>query len=283
MDRYYSCNKCSDIKRKIFNNIKYGTDNVSQSDIIKAKKIETTLKNYGVENPSQSEGIKKIKCETMMKNYGVEYVFQSDKLQNDMKKTKIERHGDENYNNREKANETCLIKYGCENPSQSYLIKKRKCVTSMINYGVENVFSSLEIIDKIKKTMMLKYGVEYAMQNRELFTKSKLTSNKVCRYKNTDIFYQGSYEKDFLDIYLNKITVDKIDKIQYIFENKIKYYHPDFYYKKLNLIIEIKSDYTLINELYKNLAKQKSCIDQGYNFIFIINKDYTIFEDIVFS
>lgn len=111
MDRYYSCNKCSDIKRKIFNNIKYGTDNVSQSDIIKAKKIETTLKNYGVENPSQSEGIKKIKCETMMKNYGVEYVFQSDKLQNDMKKTKIERHGDENYNNREKANETCSIKY----------------------------------------------------------------------------------------------------------------------------------------------------------------------------
>jgi len=279
---YYSCINCSDTKRKITNKKKYGVENPSQSELIKNKKKETTLKNYGVENPSQSESIKKLKCETMMKNYGVEYVLQSDELQKNMKKTKLERYGDENYHNIEKSKITNFEKYCFENVSQSDIIKKRKCETSLINYGVDNVLKSDEVKNKIKATCLKKYGVEHPMQNKNIFIKSFLTSNKIHKYKNTDIFYQGSYEKDFLDKYLNKIEIDKIDKIKYIFDDKIKYYNPDFYYKKLNLIIEIKSDYTLINELYKNLAKQKSCVEQGYNFIFIVNKDYSIFENFVF-
>ena len=279
---YYSCFKCCGEKIKITNNKKYGVDNPSQSELIKNKKKETTLKNYGVENPSQSESIKKLKCETMMKNYGVEYVFQSNELQKNMKKTKLEKYGDENYHNIEKSKITNLEKYCFENVSQSDIIKKRKCETSLINYGVEYPVKLDIIKQKSKKTCLKKYGVEHAMQNKNIFIKSFLTSNKIHKYKNTNIFYQGSYEKDFLDKYLDKIEIDKIDKIKYIFENKVKYYYPDFYYKKLNLIIEIKSDYTLINELYKNLAKQKSCIEQGYNFIFIVNKDYSIFENVVF-
>jgi hypothetical protein len=48
-----------------------------------------------------------------------------------------------------------------------------------------------------------------------------------------------------------------------------------------NLIIEIKSDYTFNKELKKNLSKQKACLDQGYDFIFIVNKDYTEFEKLL--
>jgi hypothetical protein len=221
---YYSCVKCSD-------NIKYGADNVSQSEIIKDKKKET------------------------------EYVFQSDKLQDNIKKTKLERYGNENFTNRKKSNETCLEKYGVENVSQSDIIKKRKCETSIINYGVE-----------------------YPSQNKDVFNKQQKSALRLIKYKNTDLYYQGTYELDFLDKYYDKLEISKNKKsIKYIYKNKIKYYHPDFYFDKLNLIIEIKSDYTLVKELDKNLAKQKSCVEFGYNFIFIINKDYSIFEDIVFS
>lgn len=280
---FYSCVNCSDIKRKQTNNKKYGCDNASQSDIIKNKKKNTTFKNYGVYNPSQSEEIKDKKKESMKNNYGVEFVLQSEELRINMKKTCLIKYGDENFNNRDDSKITCLKKYGYKNVSQSDIIKKLKRQTSIKNYGVDNVFNSLEVICKIKNTMIKKYGVEYAMQNRDLFIKSKLSSNKICRYMNTDIFYQGSYERDFLDNYFNEIELLKIDKIKYVFENKIKYYHPDFFIKKLNLIIEIKSDYTLVNELDKNLAKRKYCIEQGYNFLFIINKDYSIFDNIVFS
>lgn len=279
---YYSCVKCSDKKRKKTNMKKYGSDNVSKNEIIKNKKKITTIKNYGVENPSQSKEIKDRKKETMMKNYGVEYVFQSEELRNNMKKTKFEKYGDENFTNRNKSKETCIEKYGVENPSQLEEIKNKKCETSMKNYGVDYPFKSEKINSKIKLTMLKKYGVEFAMQNRDIFLKSKLTSNKVHKYKDTILYYQGSYEKNFLDLFYNKIDLIKIDKIEYFYKNKKKYYHPDFYYKKLNLIIEIKSDYTFNSELDKNLAKQQSCIDKGYNFIFIINKQYDDFIKIIF-
>jgi very-short-patch-repair endonuclease len=74
-----------------------------------------------------------------------------------------------------------------------------------------------------------------------------------------------------------------MQKIKYEFDEKIKTYHPDFYNKKNNLIIEIKSDYIYNKDVDKNIAKKKSCISQGYNFIFIINKNYSEFENIVFS
>jgi len=95
------------------------------------------------------------------------------------------------------------------------------------------------------------------------------------------LYYQGTYEFDFLNNYYNKIEISKVKTIKYIYENCKKCYHPDFYYEKLNLIIEIKSDYTFNKELDKNLAKRKACIEQGYDFIFIINKKYEEFDKLI--
>lgn len=257
---YYSCMKCSDIKRKKTNIEKYGSDNVSKNEIIKNKKKITTIKNYNVENPSQSKEIKDRKKETMMENYGVEYVFQSEKLRNNIKNIKYKKYGDANYNNRNESKITCLKEYGVENVSQNDKVKKKKCETSMKNYGVE-----------------------YPSQNKEVFSKQQKSAFKILKYKDTNLYYQGTYELDFLEKYYNKLKISKNKKsIKYIYNNKIKYYHPDFYYKKLNLIIEIKSDYTLIKELDKNIAKRKYSLNQGYNFIFVINKDYSIFDNLVF-
>ena len=62
--------------------------------------------------------------------------------------------------------------------------------------------------------------------------------------------------------------------INLFFDNKNKIYFSDFYLENKNLIIEIKSSYTFNVDLKKNLAKQNACIEQGYNFIFIIDKNY---------
>ena len=84
---------------------------------------------------------------------------------------------------------------------------------------------------------------------------------------------------EFCDInnILNKVS--KVKSVKYEFNNKEKYYHPDFFIEELNLIIEIKSDYYYNLHLEKNLCKQEGCIRKGYTFIFIINKDYTNFLD----
>jgi hypothetical protein len=55
----------------------------------------------------------------------------------------------------------------------------------------------------------------------------------------------------------------------------------DFYLEKLNLIIEIKSSYTYNYDLEKNLSKEKFSKLNGYNFLFLIDKDYNTFDEIL--
>ena len=73
------------------------------------------------------------------------------------------------------------------------------------------------------------------------------------------------------------IIVIRGKTIKFNYKNKEKFYFSDYYLKDLNLIIEIKSSY--IYELHKelNLVKQKFVLEQGYNFIFIMDKKYDEF------
>jgi len=57
---------------------------------------------------------------------------------------------------------------------------------------------------------------------------------------------------------------DDIPRIKYVFNCKTKYYFPDFYVPRENLIIEIKSNYTLNANKELNETKFKSTTDQGY-------------------
>jgi len=250
---YYSCKKCSVIKRRKTNLEKYGVDNVSKLNDIKEKKKLTTKKNHGVENPSQSKEISIKKKNTMRQNYGVNYSLESNILYNNMKKVKKEKYDFEYYTNHDKQKETILRKYGVDNISKLDSVKKAK-----------------------RETCYKNYGVEHPSQNKKIFDKQQKSAFKVCKFKN--ITYQGTYEKDFLDNYYNLFNITKISPISYDYCGKTSYYHPDFYIKELNLIIEIKSDYTYNKEYIKNISKQTACINKGYNFLFIINKDYTEFK-----
>lgn len=58
-------------------------------------------------------------------------------------------------------------------------------------------------------------------------------------------------------------------------------YYPDFYLPERKLIVEIKSTMWYNKHLNINLAKQKQCILNGYNFIFIIDKNYEEFEKLL--
>jgi hypothetical protein len=175
---------------------------------------------------------------------------------NKIKLVTFQNHGIANFNNRKKFIETFTEKYGVENPGQLDAVRT-----------------------KMKNTTLERYGVEHNMQSKELFDKNQLSGHRTKNHETMRITYRGTYEKDFLDFcYSNNITLDNTNSINFIFKGKKKVYHPDFYIDSKKLIIEIKSDYYF--EKYKelNLAKEKACIEQGYKFIFIINKDYKNFS-----
>ena len=97
------------------------------------------------------------------------------------------------------------------------------------------------------------------------------------------LLYQGSYEKDFIDNYYDKVEIAKPNSINFIFDNKNKVYHPDFYLPKYNLIVEIKSSYTYYKYMCKNISKQKETVNQGFDHIFIIDKNYIEFNKIIYN
>jgi len=99
------------------------------------------------------------------------------------------------------------------------------------------------------------------------------------KYKNTNIWYQGSYELNFLENYYNIFpNIKRGPTIKYFFKNKNRIYFPDFYIASLNLIIEIKSSYWYKVHKESILKKEKATIANGFNYIIIIDKDYNIFE-----
>ena len=61
---------------------------------------------------------------------------------------------------------------------------------------------------------------------------------------------------------------------------KLKYYS-DFYLPDYNLIVEIKSTIWYDKHFEKNIMKEKTCKELGYNFIFIIDKKYDEFEKFI--
>jgi len=92
------------------------------------------------------------------------------------------------------------------------------------------------------------------------------------------IIYQGKYEKDFLDICVkNNIKLERGLTIKYKLNNDDLIYFSDFFIKDLNLIIEVKSSWIWNKHIDKNLMKIESCLEQGFNYILIMDKKYEDF------
>jgi len=262
---YYSCSsKCAIKKIKKTNIDRYGVEFATQNKEIKNKIKQKVLERYRVENPMQNKNVKNKAKLTIKNRYGFESPIQNKEL-------------------KDKIKQTNLNKYGVENVFQNKTIQQKIKQTNLDKYGVEYPQQNKEINEKKKQTNLNKYGVKNVSQNKEIHEKQQKSGFLSKNYKDTKLHYRGTYEKHFLDFcFKNNISVTNGPSVKYLFEGKGKYYHSDFYLEKHNLIIEIKSDYYYKKHLKKNQIKQKSCIQQGYNFIFIIDKNYKEFIKMLF-
>jgi hypothetical protein len=139
-------------------------------------------------------------------------------------------------NKQAKAKQTCLQKYGVENPFQSEIIKNKIRETNIEKYGVETPFQSQEIQNKIKASNIEKYGVEYPIKSDIFRNKAKQTclqkygvenpfqseiiKNKI---KETNIEKYGVENPFQSEIIKNKIKASNIEKygVEYPFQSEI--------------------------------------------------------------
>lgn len=225
----------------------------------------------------------KIKSSCMEK-YGVTHLMKSPDFRESVKKKLIEKYGIDNVSKSEevknKKKETMLKNYGVESTFNSKILMEKSKNTWMEKYGVDNPSKSNEIKQKKEVTCLKNYGVNNPTQSSDIFEKSQKSGKKI-KLHEIGLMYRGTYEKHFLDYCLEKkLEVSKGPTIKYNFNGKVKYYHSDFYIKKLDLICEIKSSY-----YYKRFKEMNECkkiySEKEHNFIFIINKDYSDIEKLI--
>jgi hypothetical protein len=76
---------------------------------------------------------------------------------------------------RSATRETCLIKYGVDNPRKSTAVAAKVKKTMLDRYGVEHAVHSPELLEKIRATNYERYGNSCVFHNTEITNKSKQT------------------------------------------------------------------------------------------------------------
>lgn len=196
----------------------------------------------------------------------------------------------------DKCTQVNILRFSTIKDKISFSYICRKCV---IRKNTNSRFKNKELqkelslrnkdlrIIKSKKTRKENYNDENFnnQEKRRLTIIERYNKEEICFGKNGHhdfykLWYSSSNEKLFLD-YLQYKHIIKVLRGPTITYNLNKKYYPDFYLEDLNLIVEIKSTYTYNLDLEKNIIKMKSCINQGYNFMFIIDNDFTKIEKLI--
>lgn len=258
LERYGDENYTNEEKRNRTNLERYGDENYMNTKDFKEKSEKTMLRKYGVKHTHESSIIKNKIIKTNNNKYNVNFPLENHNIYDKSLMTREQLYNDKFYNNRKKYKETCFKRYNVDNPMKNEEIRKK-----LIN----NLYE--------------KYGVYYPSQLPYFYEKMLKTGFKIERYKDTNLYYQGTYEKDFLDKYYNIFDIEKGPIIEYNFEGKRHFYYSDFYIKSLNLIIEIKSSKWFYEHENKNITKKRACQKLGYNYLLILDKDYFVFEEMI--
>jgi len=120
---------------------------------------------------------------------------------------------------------TNLEKYGVSNVYQRKNVKEKIKQTFIKHYGVDNNMKSTKGKLVYSKSIQNKYGVNWPLQNKSILEKGQKSAKTLKQFNDT-LWYQGTYELDFLQKYYEKYPdIQRGPSIKY--GNKI--YHPDFY------------------------------------------------------
>jgi len=203
------------------------------------------------------------------------------------KKTSLKNWGTENPLENKDFRERCKsiveAKYGSKYAMQSKVCKEKYKKTSLKNWGAENPLQNNEIRKHCRNTLLKNYGVDVPAKNIHIMKKI-MNSRKIrtIAFKNSGIYYQGSYELHFLELMEQHNMLALVSNglsFKYDYLDKVdRLYVSDFFISNLNEVIEIKSKWTynrkgsdMVLE-NQNLAKMATVINEGRNFKFLIGK-----------
>ncbi|BAU80217.1 homing endonuclease [Tokyovirus A1] len=297
-DNWGGCRKCEPERTKKKNLEKFGCEVPMRNEEVKKKMEETLLKNYGVTNPLKSEAVKEKKKKTMMEKYGVEHSAQNPEIVEKTKATCMEKYGVNTClslpENMKKGKDALFEKYGRSGPLGNQEHKEKMHSTMKEKYGVEHALQVEEFRQKSRETCLKNWGVEYSSQHPKVREKAMKSSYSFRDYSfpsGRTIKIQG-YENFAIDILLSEGVqeedifgcYEKDMSFPYSHKGKNSFYFPDIFVASRNLIIEVKSTWTLRgvkpDEEEKTLKKLETCRRAGYKTrLLVLGSKGEILED----
>jgi len=170
----------------------------------------------------------------------------------------------------EKSKQTCLNKYGVDNPMKSEIIKEKIIKNNIDKYNKKWYFQTDEFKEKVIKNNIDKYNKKWYFQTDEFKDKSKNTIKN--KYNVDHISKNENIKKKNKQTCLNKYGVNNPMKSEIIKEkiinnnlNKIGYKH-HMIYKKENKLLKYffnKQSYNYYNEKINNNYKLINIIDNN--------------------
>ena len=247
---------------------RYGAINPSQVPIINEARKKTFLRKFGVDNPWKATSVKKKIRKTLKEKYGVTNPSKSMEIQAKKIRTFKLNYGKEHWTMNKKAFKLKGSPFTPETIEKG----KRTCLK---RYGFENVFSSPLIQEKIAFTNLERFGVENPGGLAEVSFKRKIATDHLGK-RHVLLGCEPLALKVFSKM-KSVIRIDSkaVDVPRYRYkglDGKMHTYHPDFlvYTKNNQHIVEVKSEWTLIMDIDKNLKKWRvatlSCLRKGQTF-----------------
>lgn len=159
------------------------------------------------------------------------------------KNTSLKRYRVAHYTNREKFKETCIKKYGVDNPNKNIDIKNKSKETCIKRYGVDNYAKTKECSNKIRQTCIERYGVDNIFKtkkSKENFRNYKTVEKIICTKKRNNTFNTSKLEE-----ILYQYIKEKFPSVKRQYKDKEKYpWCCDFYIPELNLFLELNGTWT---------------------------------------
>lgn len=232
---------------------KYGVENISQLDDVKAKKQNTCFENYGVAWPMQSSVVRSKAIDTLLTKYGYDNISKVPEIIEKIKDTQIDRYGAlfmQTEEGKELMKSICREKYGVDWYFSSSEFKSRLEQRCMELYGVPNPFMSSAVQAEIAK----RNGKGKSKGETEwLDSLNILPENRQYPIKSVT---GKTYIVDGYDPLSNTI-----------YEYNGSFWHGNPDYHEANELHPIIRDVTF-GELYnKTIIKQEDILNTGFNLI----------------
>jgi len=239
LDNEGLCPVCG--KETNFNYYKFGyfihcsINCISKNPKTLEKIVNSKIEKFGVSNNTQLDYYKKLNSE-IWKNKSKEEL---DCIVQKSKNTCLEKYGEDNPAKldevKQKMKDSCLEKFGTEYALQNKDVIKKRRITNLEKYGVENIFQNTDIIKKIRQSMVDKgYCVdekdytkfENYYKKCQNLTHSNIRKSKFKENWNGYDYYDNEYIKDNYNLYKsnneNYPNIDHKISIIYGFLNNIE-------------------------------------------------------------